>query len=150
MIKKVLLMTLLIPFFGYSQIGKSEKLEEWIKVGKLTNPNKYVELSSQGYGETKLYRLSFQNMEYEIIDDICNIFFKSTISELNYLRDELVKGCKFKKGERVSLDVGEGKIVISHSPSNSQVRMTYYEDGSPSKYTWFMKGQIYKVFGVKK
>ncbi|MEL0183281.1 MAG: hypothetical protein VW884_01610 [Bacteroidota bacterium] len=76
--KKILLLLLLIPFIGFSQVGKKQIVDvKWTKVGKLTNPYKYVELEYKEYDGERTYQLSFQNMEYTQITDIATVTFTS-------------------------------------------------------------------------
>jgi len=144
--KKLLILLFLIPIFGFSQVGQSIKSEKWDKIGKLTNPYKFVEFESQGSDETKLYRLSFRNMEYQQITDISSFTFEGTQEDINYIKSELVKGLKYKGDESSVFEIGKGMISISKYGMGGVI-LRYKEDGEPSRWTWLSKGQIGKVFG---
>ena len=144
--KNLLITLLLIPIFGFSQVGQSIKSEQWDNIGKLTNPYHFVKFESQGSDETKLYRLSFQNMEYKEITDISSFVFEGTQKDINYIKSELIKGLKYKKDESSAFQIGEGMIAISKYGMGGVI-LRYKEDGEPSRWTWLSKGQINKVFG---
>mgnify|MGYP000890720848 CR=1 FL=1 len=144
--KNLLLTLILVPFLGLSQVGKSVKSEQWDKIGKLTNPYHFVEFESQGNDDSKLYRLSFQNMEYKQITDISSFTFEGTQKDIDYIKSELIKGLKYKKGESSAFEIGKGMIAISKYGMGGVV-LRYKEDGEPSRWTWLSKGQINKVFG---
>ena len=96
--KKILLLLLVIPFIGFSQVGKKEVVDiKWTQVGKLTNPYKFVELEYKEYDGERTYKLSFQNMEYMEIVDIGTITFTASQEDIEYIRQTLIDGCLLKK-----------------------------------------------------
>ena len=146
--KNLILMLMLIPFISNSQIGKQEKVDKWTKYGKLTNPYKYFEIEFKEYDGGKIYRVSFQNMKYTEITDICSFQFEATDDELKYLKQTLLDGCAIKKdSEDITLEIGNGMIQLQYL-SGKNVRMWYIEDGKVSKRTWLSAKQIDKLFKV--
>ena len=146
--KKILLLLLVIPFIGFSQVGKKEVVDiKWTQVGKLTNPYKFVELEYKEYDGERTYKLSFQNMEYMEIVDIGTITFTASQEDIEYIRQTLIDGCLLKKNaEAITLEIGQGTLLIRPMSGKNNVRMYYDEKGKTLKHTWFTKKQIDKVF----
>ena len=147
--KKLILLLLFIPLVSFGQVGKKEVKDiKWNKVGKLTNPYKYVELEYKEYDNERTYRLSFQNLEYSRITDTANIIFTGTPDDIKYIKQTLIEGCALKKNsEAIELEIGSGTLLIVHNSGKSNVKIAYVEEYEPMRYTWLSKAQIDKVFG---
>lgn len=141
------LVLLLITSSAFSQIGKAKEKKEKYTIGKLTNPYKYVELSYINVNDEKVYSLSFKNLKYQELTDICVVTFKATKEELDYLYDTLHSMTK-AKGKSVDLTIGNGKLTLNGK--RSQVDIYAKVEGQPSKYTWLNKNQIDKIFARKR
>lgn len=142
---QLFLFCFMLAKVSMGQIGSAQSLPEYKTIGKLINPYKYVELESNGND----YRLTFKNLEYTEISDMAVVFFTATQKELDYFYSELVKGLTMKmKDPAVTMSFGKGRIFIQrHAGSVKQVRMTYFEEGKPAKWTWLSSSQLKRVFG---
>jgi len=146
--KKILYtLVLLFSFSAFAQIGAAKDSQEFITVGKVTNPYKWITLEYTISGEDKLYVLSFRNQEYTEIEDIGSIAFTATDEELDYLYTTFHSMLK-ARGESKNLEIGNGKMVLNGIYNSFELYVS--RDGVPTKHTWLNKGQINKLFARKK
>lgn len=146
--KKVLfiIFALIVVYQSYSQIGISNKLEDFETLGIA---DKMVGLPKLSYliidENTKHYYLSYYNLEYPNLKDIKTISFTAKPDELEYFYNFLLSG--FTSENKQSLTIGDASIIIDKVYSSLRVSVTY-KDEIPG---WFYlsKKQIEKLFGKK-
>lgn len=110
---KKLLLILLLPVFGFGQIGKinDNQLPETTLIGEVTNPIGFIaSLKKSVIDGDNFYMLSFRNFEYQYLVDAEVLSFNATDDEIEYLFLELKKG--FKSKSLITLDVGKSKLMF--------------------------------------
>ena len=140
-------LALLISFSTFAQIGEAKEVAKFVSVGKVTNPNKWIDLEYTQNGDKKLYRLSFRNQEYTAIEDIGLITFTATDKELDYLYTTFRSMIK-ARGETKTIEIGDGTMVLNGIFNSFELYVE--KDGVPTKHTWLNKKQVNKLFNRKK
>ena len=137
----ILTLTLLFTLSSNGQIGASEKAVKWETIGVAKKMVGYPILKKKP--DSDYYVLSYDNLEYPNIDDVKDVGFTATASELEYLYNELLKG--FNSKDRINITVGEHNLSYKKVASSIRIDVTkpYETDG------WFYlsKKQLAKLFG---
>jgi len=94
-----------------------------------------------------LYALSFQNQEYNQIQDIQEAYFTATTEELDYLFNEMKKVFKFKKD--ISIPIGKNTMKVSYIKDIDKSIMVIFS-GEANGYFKVNSAALYYLFGKKK
>lgn len=150
-------LSLLFTVSLTAQIGKVSESEKLSFVGEKVNLfsgygiNGQVHISflkSSCEEETGcLYALSFQNQEYNQIQDIQEAYFTATIEELDYLFNEMKKVFKFQKD--ISIPIGKNTMEVSYTKDINKSIMVIFS-GEANGYFKVNGAALYWLFGKKK
>ena len=94
-----------------------------------------------------LYALSFQNQEYNQIQDIQKAYFTATKEELDYLFNEMKKVFKFQKD--ISIPIGKNTLQVSYIKDIDKSIMVIFS-GEANGYFKVNGAALYYLFGKEK
>lgn len=138
----VFLYVMLLSINVSAQIGKAEKLEEYIEVGDGGSSRLEYKIIN---GERQ-YLLIYKNSQYANIVDMKSISFISTIEDLEYLYNTLksVQGAKDEK----TITVGNDRLIIKPI-GKKWINVLVYHKGDTEGFFYLTPKQLDKLFGQK-
>ena len=155
--KKTLLFIIpLLTTLLNAQIGKVSTPEELLFLGENVNlfgsygVNGNVNISylksSCDDENGCLYSLSFQNQEFNQIENIQRAYFNAKSEELEYLFNEMKKVFKFQ--EQISITIGKSTMIVSYSKSIDKTIMITLS-GEAKGYFKVNAAGLFYLFGKK-
>jgi hypothetical protein len=111
--KTLLLSTLLISIFSFSQIQKFE-VPKSITIGKVKSAGTFLaDLTYTIEDGDTTYRISYNNAEYSHITDIQSVSFSSEGNTLNELYDLFISTINKPKDEQATFKLGSQMVGLT-------------------------------------
>lgn len=145
--KTLVLIFLLAPFVGFSQIQVMPKTQE-ITIGKVKRGGQFVaEIKQEIKDGDTLYFYMFQNAKYSTITDFQIIHFegKKTLDDLyTLLMSVFLEENKKNKEYKVDFNLGKSYCSIKTERMMGLTAVWFYTDKGYNSYT---EKEINKLFG---